>query len=137
MPLKEVALVPDWQTHELGAFSFSGTGVVGGRLYREGKSARGSVVAVHSSLCQARSQEKLDCNLNMSVAAVNVLRLLAQKAECSPRPYRREAYNRLLVGRLLKTFGTRPQRRVRPNGLTRTIGDPHRAYNRLRSISDF
>ena len=50
--------------------------------------------------CQARSQEKLDFHLNMSVASVNLLRLLAQKAECSPRTYRREAYNRLLVGRL-------------------------------------
>jgi hypothetical protein len=50
--------------------------------------------------CQARSQEKFDFHLNMSVAAVNVLRLLAQKSECSPRTYRREAYNRLLIGRL-------------------------------------
>ena len=50
--------------------------------------------------CQARSQEKLDFHPNMSVAAVNLLRLLARKAGCSPRTYRREAYNRLLVGRL-------------------------------------
>ena len=42
--------------------------------------------------CQARSQEKLDFHLNMSIAAVNLLRLLARKAECSPRTYRREAY---------------------------------------------
>ena len=43
--------------------------------------------------CQARSQEKLDFHLNVFVAAVNVLRLLSQKAECSPRTYRREAHN--------------------------------------------
>ena len=55
--------------------------------------------------CQARSQEKLDFHLNMSVAAVNLLRLLAQKAECSPRTYRREAYNRLLIGRLFSKLG--------------------------------
>ena len=55
--------------------------------------------------CQARSQEKLDFHLNMSVATVNLLRLLAQKAECSPRTYRREAYNRLLIGRLLSKLG--------------------------------
>ena len=55
--------------------------------------------------CQDRSQEKLDFHLNMSVASVNLLRLLAQKAECSPRTYRREAYNRLLVGRLLSKLG--------------------------------
>ena len=57
------------------------------------------------SHCQARSQKKLDFHLNMSVAVVNVLRLLAQKAECSKRTYRREAYNRLLIGRLLSKLG--------------------------------
>jgi len=55
--------------------------------------------------CQARSQEKLDFHLSMSVAAVNVLRLLARKAECSPRTYRREAYNRLLIGKLFSKLG--------------------------------
>ena len=55
--------------------------------------------------CQARSQEKLDFHLNMSIAAVNLLRLLARKAECSPRTYRREAYNRLLIGRLFSKLG--------------------------------
>jgi len=43
--------------------------------------------------CQARSQEKLDFHLNMSVATANLLRLLAQKSACSKRTYRREAYN--------------------------------------------
>jgi len=55
--------------------------------------------------CQARSQEKLDFHLNMSVAAVNLLRLLAQKAECSIRTYRREAYNRLLIRQLFSKLG--------------------------------
>ena len=55
--------------------------------------------------CQARSQEKLHFHLNMFVAAVNLLRLLAGKAECSPRTYRREAYNRLLIERLLSKLG--------------------------------
>ena len=55
--------------------------------------------------CQARSQEKLDFHLNMSVATVNMLRLLAQKSECSPRTYRREAYNWLLVRNLLTKLG--------------------------------
>ncbi len=41
----------------------------------------------------------------MSVAAVNMLCLLVQKAECSPRTYRREAYNRLLVGRFFSKLG--------------------------------
>ena len=55
--------------------------------------------------CQARSQEKLDFHLNMSVAAVNLLRLLAQKAECSPRTYQREPYHRFLIGRLFSKLG--------------------------------
>ena len=55
--------------------------------------------------CQARSQEKLDFHLNMSVATANLLRLLAQKSACSKRTYRREAYNRLLVGHLLSQLG--------------------------------
>ena len=55
--------------------------------------------------CQARSQEKIDFHLNMSVATANLLRLLAQKAACSKRTYRREAYNRLLVGHLLSQLG--------------------------------
>ena len=50
--------------------------------------------------CQARSQEKIDFHLNMSVTGVNLLRLMAGKAGCSPRTYRRVAYNRFLTGRL-------------------------------------
>jgi hypothetical protein len=57
------------------------------------------------SHCQARSQEKLDFHLNMSIAAVNMLRLLSQKAECSLRTYRREAYNRLLIRQLFSKLG--------------------------------
>jgi len=55
--------------------------------------------------CQARSQQKLDFHLNLSVATVNLLRLLAHKTACSKRTYRREAYNRLLVGHLLSKLG--------------------------------
>jgi len=55
--------------------------------------------------CQARSEEKIDFHLNMSVAAVGVLRLLAKKKDCSLHTYRREAYNRMLIGRLLSTLG--------------------------------
>ena len=41
--------------------------------------------------CQARGQEKPAFHLNISVAAAHMLRLLARKAGCSPRIYRREA----------------------------------------------
>jgi hypothetical protein len=57
------------------------------------------------SHCQARSQEKIDFHLNMSVTVTNLLRLLAQKAGCSKRTYRREAYNRLLIGHLFAKLG--------------------------------
>ena len=55
--------------------------------------------------CQARSQEKIDFHLNMSVAAVGVLRLLAEIAGISPRSYCREAYNRMIVDRLFSQLG--------------------------------
>jgi hypothetical protein len=55
--------------------------------------------------CQARSQEKIDFHLNMSVAGVNLLRLMAGKAGYSLRTYRRLAYNRFLTGRLFSELG--------------------------------
>lgn len=55
--------------------------------------------------CQARSEEKIDFHLNMSVAAVGLLRLLAQKKGCSLPTYRREAYNRMLISRLFSKLG--------------------------------
>lgn len=55
--------------------------------------------------CQARSQEKIDFHLNMSVAGVNLLRLMAGKADCSLRTYRRLAYNRFLTDRLFSELG--------------------------------
>jgi len=55
--------------------------------------------------CQARSQEKIDFHLNMSVAGVNLLRLMAGRTECSLRTYRRLAYNRFLTGRLFSQLG--------------------------------
>jgi len=55
--------------------------------------------------CQARSEEKIDFHLNMSVAAVGLLRLLAKKKGGSLRTYRREAYNRMLISRLFSKLG--------------------------------
>jgi hypothetical protein len=55
--------------------------------------------------CQARSEEKIDFHLNMSVAAVGLLRLLAKKKGCSLPTYRREAYNRMLINRLFSKLG--------------------------------
>ena len=55
--------------------------------------------------CQARSEEKIDFHLNMSIAGVGLLRLLAQKKGCSLHTYRREAYNRMLIGRLFSKLG--------------------------------
>ena len=55
--------------------------------------------------CQARSQEKIDFHLNMSIAGVNLLRLMAGKVGCSLRTYRILAYNRFLTGRLFSELG--------------------------------
>jgi hypothetical protein len=55
--------------------------------------------------CQARSQEKIDFHLNISVAGVNLLRLMAGKAGCSLRTYRRLVYNRFLTDRLFSQLG--------------------------------
>lgn len=55
--------------------------------------------------CQARSREKIDFHLNMSFAAVNLGRLLCQKAGLSFESYVREAYNRFLVGQLFSQLG--------------------------------
>ena len=70
-------------------------------------SARSCLLVQHTGLthCQARSQEKIDFHLNMSVAGVNLLRLMAGKAECSLRTYRRWACNRFLTGRLFSQLG--------------------------------
>lgn len=59
--------------------------------------------------CQARSEEKIDFHLNMSIAGVGLLRLLAQKKGCSLHTYRREAYNRMLIGRLFSKLGLRTE----------------------------
>jgi len=59
--------------------------------------------------CQARSEEKIDFHLNMSIAGAGLLRLLAQKKGCSLHTYRREAYNRMLIGRLFSKLGLRAE----------------------------
>ena len=45
----------------------------------------------------------------MSVAGVGLLRLSAQKKGCSLHTYRREAYNRMLIGRLFSKLGLRAE----------------------------
>lgn len=51
--------------------------------------------------CQARDEAKLDFHLNLSVAAVNVGRLVSQPLSISLGSYARELYNTFLVSRLL------------------------------------
>lgn len=87
------------------AFSFGSSTPLGLRLTGEPKlagepKARGSTAAPLRPI--------VNCSAFRSAPrspAVNLLRLLAQKAECSPRTYRREAYNRLLIGRLFCKLG--------------------------------
>lgn len=63
---------------------------------------RSCLLVQHAGLtqCQARSEEKLDFHLNMSVAAVNLGRLVSQHLSLSLASYARESYNTFLVGRL-------------------------------------
>lgn len=50
--------------------------------------------------CQAREEHKLDFHLNVSVAAVNLGRLVSQRTSGSLEGVLRECYNAFLVGRL-------------------------------------
>jgi len=51
--------------------------------------------------CQARDEDKLDFHVNMSFAAVNLVRLMCQKFGGSINSYVREAYNTFLVEQLI------------------------------------
>ncbi|MGH7928126.1 MAG: transposase [Candidatus Binatia bacterium] len=62
--------------------------------------------------CQARDQEKLDFHLNMSMAAVNLGRLVSHRASISLGSYVREAYNTFLVGRLLSELSLGAEFRI-------------------------
>jgi hypothetical protein len=59
--------------------------------------------------CQARDQVKLAFHLNLSVAAVGVMRLAGARAGVSLASLRREAYNALVVGRVLEQLGLQAQ----------------------------
>ena len=55
--------------------------------------------------CQARSESKLDFHFNLSLAAVNLVRMELTKTGGSFNSYVRQAYNASLVGRLLEQLG--------------------------------
>jgi len=57
------------------------------------------------SECQARDEAKLAFHVNLSVAAVGVLRLVSARAGVSLRSLRREAYNAAVVSRTLSQLG--------------------------------
>ncbi len=57
------------------------------------------------SECQARDQAKLSFHMNLSVAAVGVLRLVSARAGVSLTSLHREAYNATVVGRTLSQLG--------------------------------
>jgi len=88
--------------------------------------------------CQARSEGKIDFHLNMSFAAVNLGRLLCAKAGLSLTSYVREAYNRLLVGRLFSlarpTF--EPSSTYRIRAFSRSFRPDEWIHPYLRSCTD-
>lgn len=71
--------------------------------------------------CQGRSEAKLDFHLNMSLAAVNVARLVCQRASLSLSSYVREAYNGFLVGRLLSELSLEAEFGISHPSVTRVI----------------
>ena len=73
------------------------------------------------SQCQARDEIKLDFHLNMSLAAVNVARLVCQSTSLSLSSYARQAYNRFLVGRLLSELGLEAEFGLTHPGVARVI----------------
>ena len=52
--------------------------------------------------CQARDENKIDFHINMSFAAVNLVRLMCQKFGGSINSYVREAYNTFIVQQLIE-----------------------------------
>ncbi len=75
-------------------------------LFRDAKQFAGL------SHCQARSDEKLDFHFNMSLAAVNLVRLeMGQQGDCFNN-YVRRSYNRFLVERLLLQLGLEAEFRI-------------------------
>lgn len=71
--------------------------------------------------CQARSQENIDFHLNASLSAVGLLRLLTQEAGCSPRTYRRVAYNRFLIDHLFSELNLSVEFDLSDPGVQRTV----------------
>lgn len=71
--------------------------------------------------CQARDETKLDFHLNMSVAAVNLGRLVSRRVSLSLTSYVREAYNAFLVGRLLSELSLEADFEVSHSGIERVI----------------
>lgn len=73
--------------------------------------------------CQARDEAKLDFHLNMSVAAVNLGRLVSRRLSLSVSltSYAREAHNAFLVGRLLSELRLEADFGISRPGIARVI----------------
>lgn len=71
--------------------------------------------------CQARDEAKFDFHLNMSVAAVNLGRLVSRRLSLSLTSYVREAYNAFLVGRLLSELSLEADVGISHPGIERVI----------------
>jgi hypothetical protein len=71
--------------------------------------------------CQARDEAKLDFHLNLSMAAVNLGRLLSDRSSLSFTSYVREAYNAFLVERLLSELSLGAEFEIIHPGIARVI----------------
>lgn len=73
------------------------------------------------SHCQARSQEKIDFHVNLSMAAVGYWRWMGKQVGLSLHSLRREAHARFLASRILSHLGLEPERLEKDEGLQRVV----------------
>jgi hypothetical protein len=71
--------------------------------------------------CQARSQEKIDFHVNLSVAAVNLGRWTSQRTGLSLHSLRREAHIRFIANQILMHLGLKAEMLEKDDGLRQAL----------------
>lgn len=71
--------------------------------------------------CQARSQEKIDFHVNLSLAAVNLGRWMSQQTGLSLHSLRREAHARFIASQILTHLGLEAEKLEKDDGLRQVV----------------
>ena len=71
--------------------------------------------------CQARSQEKIDFHINLSLAAVNLGRWMSQQTGLSLHSLRREAHARFIAVQILTHLGLEAEKIEKDDGLRQVV----------------